>query len=72
MRQTPAVYLEVNHGIVNAIKTNSRSIRSQVRPHNGAYVNCKLTTEWHQDRENGSLCSVNVLPANKLSLQELS
>jgi len=43
--KTRTTYLEVNHLIVNAIKTNSRRIRSQVRPHNGAYVNCKYTTE---------------------------
>ena len=42
-----------------AIKTNSRWIRSQARH------------AWHQDREPGC-CAVCVLPASKLSLQELN
>jgi len=40
----PRSLLEVNHVIVNAIKTNRR-IRFQVRPHGGVHVNSKLTTE---------------------------
>ena len=43
----------------------------QVRRRNGALVNCKVTTARHHDREPGS-CAVCVLPANKLSLQELN
>jgi len=38
-------------------KDNSRRIRSKVRPCNGAQVNCKLTTAWHQDRKPG-FCAV--------------
>ena len=55
-----------------AININSRRIRSQVRPRNGADISelqahCGMPGPW-----TWLLCSVSVSPANKLSLQELS
>ena len=59
-----------------AIKTNIRTIRSQVLQSasagNGAdLVNCKLITAWHQNSEPRLVCSVIVISANKTAIARI-
>jgi len=60
-----------------AINTNDKAMRFQfhnlpLQQKERAWVNSMLISAWNQNSTNRLLCSVSVMPENKLSMQELN